>query len=210
LAQLRVENGGRYGDENPLHTEYGGNRAFGPGQVSRPAKATQISGSDMRQSEITDDLALNYGAKITIPHHPDAVEGAERVIYSAAVRPTNVEYRRAKELGIELLSRKGGPPVYPGGSGGYAVGGAPRQRAHLRMLGRLVARGLKRSSAPFRQGSSGSKGPGRAPKNTGGLPKPMRATNELSSNFKAPAWGGIWLTKRFGSPGSILGGNKGI
>ena len=65
-----------------------------------------ISGSDMRQSEITDDLALNYGAKITIPHHPDAVEGADIVIYSAAVRANNVEYKRAKELDIDLYSRK--------------------------------------------------------------------------------------------------------
>jgi len=66
----------------------------------------EISGSDMRQSEITDDLAINYGAKITIPHHKDAVEGADIVIYSAAVRANNIEYIRAKELGVELLSRK--------------------------------------------------------------------------------------------------------
>ncbi len=70
------------------------------------SRGYSISGSDMRQSEITDDLALNYGAKITIPHHPDAVEGADIVIYSAAVRANNVEYRRAKELDIELYSRK--------------------------------------------------------------------------------------------------------
>jgi len=33
----------------------------------------QISGSDIKQTEITNDLALNFGAKITIPHHEDAV-----------------------------------------------------------------------------------------------------------------------------------------
>ncbi len=66
----------------------------------------EISGSDIAQSEITDDLALNYGIKINIPHHADAVEGADLVIHSAVVKPNNVEYKRAKELGIEVISRK--------------------------------------------------------------------------------------------------------
>jgi len=66
----------------------------------------KISGSDIAKSEITDDLAINYGAQITIPHHPDAVIGADMVIHSAIIRPNNVEYKRAKELEIELLARK--------------------------------------------------------------------------------------------------------
>jgi len=66
----------------------------------------KISGSDISKSEITDDLALNFNAQITIPHHEDAVNGADLVIYSAVIRPTNVEYKRAQELGIKLLSRK--------------------------------------------------------------------------------------------------------
>ena len=66
----------------------------------------KISGSDISKSEITDDLATNYGARITIPHHQDAVVGADRVIYSAVIRPNNVEYKKAKELGIELFARK--------------------------------------------------------------------------------------------------------
>jgi UDP-N-acetylmuramate--alanine ligase len=65
-----------------------------------------VSGSDIKQTEITNDLALNFGVKITIPHHEDSVIGADRVIYSAVIRPNNPEYKRAKELGIELLSRK--------------------------------------------------------------------------------------------------------
>ncbi|WP_456428280.1 UDP-N-acetylmuramate--L-alanine ligase [Nitratifractor sp.] len=97
-----------------------------------------ISGSDMRQSEITDDLALNYGAKITIPHHPDAVEGADRVIYSAAVRPSNVEYKRAKELGIELLSRKEALKFILGDKEVYAVGGAHGKSTTSAMLASLL------------------------------------------------------------------------
>ncbi len=97
-----------------------------------------ISGSDMRQSEITDDLALNYGAKITIPHHPDAVEGADRVIYSAAVRPSNVEYQRAKELGIELLSRKEALKFILEDKEVYAVGGAHGKSTTSAMLAALL------------------------------------------------------------------------
>ena len=84
----------------------------------------KISGSDIRQSEITNDLATNYQAKITIPHHEDAVDGADRVIYSAAVRKNNPEYQRAKELGIELLSRKDSLVSILGEKEVYAVGGA--------------------------------------------------------------------------------------
>ena len=83
-----------------------------------------ISGSDIRQSEITNDLAASYHAKITIPHHEDAVEGVDRVIYSAAVRKNNPEYQRAEALGIELLSRKDSLISILGDKEVYAVGGA--------------------------------------------------------------------------------------
>ena len=98
----------------------------------------QISGSDIKQTEITNDLALNFGAKITIPHHPDAVEGVERVIYSAAVRPNNPEYQRAKELGIELLSRKEALKFILGEKKVYAVGGAHGKSTTSAMLASLL------------------------------------------------------------------------
>jgi UDP-N-acetylmuramate--alanine ligase len=101
-------------------------------------KGHEISGSDMRQSEITDDLALNYGAKITIPHHPDAVEGSDRVIYSAAVRPTNVEYQKARELGIELFSRKEALRFILGEQEVYAVGGAHGKSTTSAMLSAML------------------------------------------------------------------------
>ena len=97
-----------------------------------------ISGSDIKQTEITDDLATNFGAKITIPHHPDAVEGVERVIYSAVVRPTNVEYARAKELGIEVLSRKEALKFILEEQEVYAVGGAHGKSTTSAMLAALL------------------------------------------------------------------------
>ena len=97
-----------------------------------------ISGSDIRQSEITNDLAANFDAKITIPHHKDAVEGADRVIYSAAVRRNNPEYQRAEELGIELLSRKESLKSILGDEEVYAVGGAHGKSTTSAILASIV------------------------------------------------------------------------
>ena len=98
----------------------------------------KISGSDIKQTEITNDLATNFDAKITIPHHPDAVEGVDRVIYSAAVRPNNPEYKRTKELGIELLSRKEALKFILGEKDVYAVGGAHGKSTTSAMLASLL------------------------------------------------------------------------
>ena len=98
----------------------------------------QISGSDIKQTEITNDLALNFGAKITIPHHQDAVEGVDRVIYSAAVRPNNLEYQKAQELGIELLSRKESLKSILGEKEVYAVGGAHGKSTTSAMLASII------------------------------------------------------------------------
>ncbi len=97
-----------------------------------------ISGSDIKQSEITNDLALNFGAKITIPHHAEAVEGVDKIIYSAAVRPNNPEYQRAKELGIELLSRKASLVDILGDKEVYAVGGAHGKSTTSAMLSSII------------------------------------------------------------------------
>jgi len=98
----------------------------------------KISGSDIKQTEITNDLATNFGAKITIPHHEDAVLGVDRVIYSAAVRPTNSEYLKAKELGIELLSRKESLKSILGDKVVYAVGGAHGKSTTSAMLSSII------------------------------------------------------------------------
>ncbi|SFV56103.1 UDP-N-acetylmuramate--alanine ligase [hydrothermal vent metagenome] len=98
----------------------------------------KISGSDIKQTEITNDLATNFNAKITIPHHADAVEGVDRVIFSAAVRPNNPEYQRARELGIELLSRKEALKFILGDKEVYAVGGAHGKSTTSAMLASLI------------------------------------------------------------------------
>ena len=97
-----------------------------------------ISGSDIRQSEITDELALKFGAKITIPHHADAVNGVDMVIYSAAVRKNNPEYIRAKELGVPIYSRKEALKFILKQKRVYAVGGAHGKSTTSAMLAELL------------------------------------------------------------------------
>ncbi|MDD5405570.1 MAG: UDP-N-acetylmuramate--L-alanine ligase [Sulfurovaceae bacterium] len=97
-----------------------------------------ISGSDIRQSEITNDLAINFNAKVTIPHHEDAVKGADRVIYSAAVRPNNPEYQNAKKLGIDIYSRKDALKFILCDKEVYAVGGAHGKSTTSAILASLI------------------------------------------------------------------------
>jgi len=98
----------------------------------------KISGSDIKQTEITNDLATNFAAKITIPHHEDAVEGVDRIIYSAAVRPNNPEHQKPKQLGIELLSRKESLVSILGEKEVYAVGGAHGKSTTSAMLASII------------------------------------------------------------------------
>jgi len=98
----------------------------------------KISGSDIKQTEITNDLATHFDAKITIPHHQEAVIGVDSIIYSAAVRPNNPEYTKAKELGIELLSRKESLVSILGEKEVYAVGGAHGKSTTSAMLASIL------------------------------------------------------------------------
>ncbi len=63
-----------------------------------------VSGSDIKESPNTERLR-EAGATIRIGHSPDNVDGAETVVFSSAIRASNVELRRAKELGLEIIPR---------------------------------------------------------------------------------------------------------
>ena len=63
-----------------------------------------MSGSDMKQSEITDKLE-KHGVKIYIGHRAENVEEADLIVYSAAIAEENPEIIRARERNIPLASR---------------------------------------------------------------------------------------------------------
>lgn len=68
------------------------------------SRGYNVSGSDMKETELTEKLE-HAGIKIYIGHKAENVEGADLIIYSAAIAPENPEMIRANELGIELASR---------------------------------------------------------------------------------------------------------
>lgn len=68
------------------------------------SRGHKVTGSDMRESDITERL-IDDGAHIFLGHRAKNVEGADLVIYSAAVGNDNPELARARELGIETATR---------------------------------------------------------------------------------------------------------
>ena len=68
------------------------------------ARGYSVSGSDMKESSITDHLR-EMGVKVYIGHRKENVEGADLIVYSAAIAESNPEIVRAREKGIPLASR---------------------------------------------------------------------------------------------------------
>lgn len=63
-----------------------------------------VSGSDRSNSDIIENLKKS-GAKIYIGHNAENVEGADLVVFTAAISKDNSELVRAKELGIKTMER---------------------------------------------------------------------------------------------------------
>lgn len=68
------------------------------------SRGYNVSGSDMKQSDLTDRLAED-GVKIYIGHRAENVEDADLIVYSAAIAEENPEVIRAREKNIPLASR---------------------------------------------------------------------------------------------------------
>lgn len=65
----------------------------------------KISGSDIKESILTKKLEAE-GIKVTVPHSKEAIHSQDLVIYSAAIKPDNVELVEAANQNIQALSRK--------------------------------------------------------------------------------------------------------
>ena len=63
-----------------------------------------VSGSDRTSSKITDKLEA-LGAKVYYEHSEKNVEGADIIVYTAAIHDDNPEFSAAKKSGAILLSR---------------------------------------------------------------------------------------------------------
>ena len=63
-----------------------------------------VTGSDMKESEITDRL-IEAGAHVFLGHRAKNVDGADLVVFSAAVSHDNPELMRAEKLKIPIITR---------------------------------------------------------------------------------------------------------
>ena len=81
----------------------GGSGMFPIVQILHAAGYT-ITGSDVNEGDI-----INYeramGIDVKIPHAAENVEGADLLVYTAAILPGNPEIGRAQELGIPCVER---------------------------------------------------------------------------------------------------------
>ncbi|MCL1912724.1 MAG: UDP-N-acetylmuramate--L-alanine ligase [Eubacteriaceae bacterium] len=69
------------------------------------SKGLEVCGSDMRAGSYTDKL-IEKGVPVIIGHDPSNVPlDCDLVVYSAAIRPTNVEYIAAEKAGIPMMER---------------------------------------------------------------------------------------------------------
>lgn len=68
------------------------------------SKGVFVSGSDITQSEITDELKF-LGAEISIGHKKKNVSNADLLVYTCAVGKKNVEVLEADKMGIPVMER---------------------------------------------------------------------------------------------------------
>lgn len=64
----------------------------------------QVSGTDMKEGDTTRRL-VSLGARVTLGHDGDRVEGADVVVYSSAVSAKNPELVAARALGVPVIPR---------------------------------------------------------------------------------------------------------
>jgi UDP-N-acetylmuramate--alanine ligase len=71
----------------------------------------EISGSDNSSGKTVKDLE-KIGIKVWVPHQAKAITSdIDLIIYSAIIKPFNIEIQTAKKLGIKTLSRKEALPI---------------------------------------------------------------------------------------------------
>lgn len=98
-----------------------------------------ISGSDLKESEVTKELRAS-GMSVSVPHCATAIESAKPdfVVYSAAIKESNVELIAAKKAGIACLSRKEALPLVLKDKKVFAVAGAHGKSTTSAMLASLL------------------------------------------------------------------------
>lgn len=92
--------------EDTSHIHFIGIGGIGVSAVARVALAAgfNVSGSDVRESQLTHSIR-DSGAKVTIGHHVENVEGTDLVVRSTAIPNDNIELNAARRQGIPIAHR---------------------------------------------------------------------------------------------------------
>lgn len=92
-----------------------------------------VSGSDSKDSSVLKALSA-LGATVTTTHMASNVDGADLVVYSAAISPNNPELMRAREIGVEVLTRASALAILMSESKSIAVAGTHGKTTTSSML----------------------------------------------------------------------------
>lgn len=111
------------------------------------ARGLTVSGSDGRDSAVVASLRA-AGVDVHVGHHAAHVDGAGCVVVSTAIRESNPELARARELGIPVLHRSAALAALMAGRRAVAVAGAHGKTTTSAMVAvTLAAAGLDPSWA---------------------------------------------------------------
>lgn len=99
-----------------------------------------VSGSDQKQSKITDKLALE-GAVIHLRHDAQYLNGAEMVVYSTAIPADNPELIAANACGVQLWHRSELLAQFVNGRFGIAIAGTHGKTTTTSMVAKVLAEG---------------------------------------------------------------------
>lgn len=111
------------------------------------ARGVTVTGSDAKDSPMLRALERE-GATTWVGHNPSHVDGADTVVISSAIRESNVELIRARELGLPVLHRAQALASTMTGAVAAAVAGANGKTTTTSMLTvALQAAGLDPSFA---------------------------------------------------------------
>ncbi len=98
----------------------------------------EVSGSDIQNSSICDDLK-KYGVKIFIGHSENNIEkDTDLVIYSLAILDNNLELKKAKKIGINIINYHQALGIFFNKKNGIAVCGTHGKSTTTAMVGLLL------------------------------------------------------------------------
>jgi UDP-N-acetylmuramate--alanine ligase len=100
----------------------------------------QVSGSDLRSSEVTDRI-VRLGGRVFVGHESANVEGAQIVVHSTAVPADNAELIAARAAGVPVIGRAEMLAELMRMKYGIAVGGAHGKTTTTSMIAAVLARG---------------------------------------------------------------------